>query len=163
MQILVITYRLVVHYGVPVGSFVADCLSTFYESHKIHAIARIVSDYSFEHSHWNGDKSLGDWLKEEKVVGIYGVDTRELTKILREKGSMKGKIVFDKEDVIDFEDPNLVNQVAVVSCKDVTRYGEGNKKVVLVDCGVKDTINRGLLKSGGEVIRVHWEVCFIRL
>ena len=159
-QILVVTYPLVGNYGVPVGSFEADGLSTFYESHKIHARALIVSDYSFEHSHWNAEKSLGDWLKEEKVVGIYGIDTRELTKILREKGSMKGKIVFDKEDEIDFEDPNLVNQVAVVSCKEVTRYGKGDKKVVLVDCGVKHNIIRCLLKRDVEVIRVPWDYDF---
>ena len=159
-QILVVTYPLVGNYGVPVGSFEADGLSSFYESTKIHARAIIVSDYSFEHSHWNAEKSLGEWLKEEKVVGIYGIDTRELTKILREKGSMKGKIVFDKEDEIDFEDPNLVNQVAVVSCKEVVRYGKGDKKVVLVDWGVKHNIIRGLLKRDVEVIRVPWDYDF---
>ena len=99
-------------------------------------------------------------MKEEKVAGIYGVDTRELTKILREKGSMKGKIVFENEDEIEFADPNLINQVAVVSCKDVIRYGNGKKKVVLVDCGVKHNIIRCLLKRDVEVIRVPWDYDF---
>ena len=159
-QILVVTFPLVGNYGVPTGKFEADGLSSFFESEKIHAQAIIVSDYSFEHSHWNAEKSLGDWLKEEKVAGIYGIDTRELTKILREKGSMKGKIVFENENEIDFADPNLINQVAVVSCKDVIKYGNGKKKVVLVDCGVKHNIIRCLLKRDVEVIRVPWDYDF---
>ena len=89
-----------------------------------------------------------------------GIDTRELTKILREKGSMKGKIVFENEDEIDFADPNLVNQVARVSCDEVIRYGKGDKKVVLVDCGVKHNIIRCLLDRNVEVIRVPWDYDF---
>ena len=90
-QILVVTFPLVGNYGVPTGKIEADGLSSFFESEKIHAQAIIVSDYSFEHSHWNAEKSLSDWLKEEKVAGIYGIDTRELTKMLREKGSQIGR------------------------------------------------------------------------
>lgn len=159
-QILVITFPLVGNYGVPSGKFEADGLSSFYESEKIHTRAIIVADYSFEHSHWNAEKSLGDWLKEERVVGIYGVDTRELTKMLREKGSMKGKIIFENEDEIEFVDPNLDNQVAIVSCKELITYGAGNKKVVLVDCGVKHNIIRSLIKRNVEVIRVPWDYDF---
>ncbi|MEG0948982.1 MAG: glutamine-hydrolyzing carbamoyl-phosphate synthase small subunit [Bacteroidales bacterium] len=159
-QILVVTFPLVGNYGVPAGDFETDGLSSFYESEKIHARAIIVSDYSFEHSHWNATKSLSEWLKEEKVAGIYGIDTRELTKILRESGAMKGKIVFENEDEIEFEDPNLQNQVAIVSCTEVIRYGKGEKKVVLVDCGVKHNIIRCLLKRNVEVIRVPWDYDF---
>ncbi len=159
-QILVTTFPLVGNYGVPASSFEADGLSSFHESDKIYARAFIVQDYSFEHSHWNADKSLSDWLIEEKVAGIYGIDTRELTKILRENGSMKGKIVFDNENEIDFADPNLVNQVEVVSCKEIIKYGNGEKKVVLVDCGVKHNIIRCLIDRGVEVIRVPWDYDF---
>ncbi|MEG1586277.1 MAG: glutamine-hydrolyzing carbamoyl-phosphate synthase small subunit [Bacteroidales bacterium] len=159
-QILVVTFPLVGNYGVPAADFGTDGLSSFYESEKIHARAIIVSDYSFEHSHWNADKSLSEWLQDEKVAGIYGIDTRELTKVLRESGAMKGKIVFENEDEIEFEDPNLVNQVAVVSCKDVIKYGNGKKKVVLVDCGVKHNIIRCLLKRDVEITRVPWDYDF---
>jgi carbamoyl-phosphate synthase, small subunit len=161
-QILVVTFPLVGNYGVPSGDTDANGLSSFYESEKIHTQAIIVSDYSFEYSHWNAKKSLSQWLKEEKIVGVYDIDTRELTKILREKGSMKGKIVFGDED-IDFADPNLINQVAVVSCKDVIHYGKGDKKVVLVDCGVKHNIIRCLLKRNVEIIRVPWDYDFNNL
>lgn len=158
-QILTETYPLVGNYGVPPRGE-AQNLSSFYESKKIYAAALVVSDYSHEYSHWNGTRSLGDWLKEEKVAGIYGIDTRELTKILREKGSMLGKIVFDAADEISFDDPNQRNLVAEVSCKEVITYGNGRKKVVLVDCGVKHNILRCLLKRDVTVIRVPWNYDF---
>ncbi len=162
-QLMVLTYPLVGNYGVPPRTFEANGLATFMESEKIHAEAIIVSDYSFEYSHWNAVESLGSWLKDEKVAGIYGIDTRELTKLLREKGSMKGKIVFDAADEIDFVDPNLINQVDIVSCKEVITYGNGAKKVVLVDCGVKHNIIRCLLKRDVTVIRVPWNYDFTNM
>lgn len=158
-QILVTTYPLIGNYGVPRREEV-NGLSRFYESEKIHVEALVVSDYSFEYSHWNADKSLADWLKEEEIVGIYDIDTRELTKRLREHGSMKGKIVIEGGDDIEFVDPNLTNLVAKVSCKEVIRYGNGDKKVVLVDCGVKHNIIRCLLKRNVTVIRVPWDYDF---
>lgn len=158
-QLLTVTYPLVGNYGVPAASSSGN-LSTFYESEKIHAEAIIVSDYSFEHSHWNAVKSLSDWLKEEQVAGIYSIDTRELTKLLRENGSMKGKLVFENSSEIDFIDPNQINQVAKVSCKEVITYGNSKKKVVLVDCGVKHNIIRCLLKRDVTVIRVPWNYDF---
>ena len=162
-QLMVLTYPLVGNYGVPPRTFEANGLATFMESEKIHAEAIIVSDYSFEYSHWNAVESLGSWLKDEKVAGIYGIDTRELTKLLREKGSMKGKIVFDAADEIDFVDPNLINQVDIVSCKEVITYGNGSIKVVLVDCGVKHNIIRCLLKRDVTVIRVPWNYDFTNM
>ena len=162
-QLMVLTYPLVGNYGVPPRTFEGNGLATFMESEKIHAEAIIVSDYSFEYSHWNAVESLGSWLKDEKVAGIYGIDTRELTKLLREKGSMKGKIVFDAADEIDFVDPNLINQVDIVSCKEVITYGNGSKKVVLVDCGVKHNIIRCLLKRDVTVIRVPWNYDFTNM
>ncbi|WP_255489413.1 glutamine-hydrolyzing carbamoyl-phosphate synthase small subunit [Dysgonomonas sp. 216] len=161
-QILVITYPLVGNYGVP-DNTMTNGISDFYESEKIQVNGLIVSDYSQEFSHWNAKKSLGEWLKEDGVPGIYGIDTRELTKILREKGSMKGKIVFGNPDEIDFIDPNLENQVAKASCNEVLTYGKGDKKVVLVDCGVKHNIIRSLLKRDITLIRVPWNYDFNEL
>lgn len=159
-QMMVLTYPLVGNYGVPSQTFEANGLSTFLESEKIHAEAIIVSDYSENYSHWNAVESLGEWLKKEKIAGITGIDTRALTKLLREKGSMKGKIVFENENEIDFVDPNLINQVARVSCREVITYGTGKKRVVLVDCGVKHNIIRCLLKRDVTVIRVPWDYDF---
>ena len=118
------------------------------------------------YSHWNAVESLADWLKREHVPGITGIDTRELTKVLREHGVMMGKIVFDDEpDNIPEATYAGVNYVDKVSCKEVIRYneGEGKKKVVLVDCGVKANIIRCLLKRDVEIIRVPWDYDFNNL
>jgi carbamoyl-phosphate synthase small subunit len=128
------------------------------ENDKIYASAIIVSDYSEAYSHWNANESLADWLKREGVPGITGIDTRQLTKVLREHGVMMGKIVFDDEpDNIPTAEYEGINWVDKVSCKDIIRYNEGaGRKVVLVDCGVKNNIIRCLVNRGVEVIRVPW-------
>ena len=132
------------------------------EGNHIYAEAIIVSDYSENYSHWNAAESLGDWLKREQIPGITGIDTRALTKTLREHGVMMGKIVFDDDPAnIPTAQYAGVNYVDRVSCKEVIHYNEGaGKKVVLVDCGVKANILRCLIRRGVEVIRVPWDYDF---
>ena len=128
-QLMTLTYPLVGNYGVPPFTFGENGLPHFMESEKIHAEAIIVSDYSEKYSHWNAVESLGDWLKREQIPGITGIDTRELTKVLREHGVMMGKIVFDDEpDNIPQAEYAGVNYVDKVSCKEVIRYIEGEGK-----------------------------------
>src|SRR5215470_5402628 len=86
-QILTVTYPLIGNYGVPEDNII-NGLSKFYESEKIHVSGLIISEYSHEYSHWNAQKSLGEWLKEHKIPGIFGIDTRAITKLIREHGSM---------------------------------------------------------------------------
>lgn len=162
-QILVSTYPILGNYGVP-SDEKENGIEKFFESGKIHVKALVITDYSFNYSHWNAAKSLDEWLKEEKIPGIYGVDTRELTKTLRENGSMLGRIVPEGASA-DFpvEDPNKENCVAKVSCSEVIRYGKGDKKVVLIDCGTRNSIIRWLLGNGVEVIRVPWNYNFNEL
>ena len=157
-QLMTLTYPLVGNYGVPPFSIEENKLATFMESDKIYASAIIVADYSEQYSHWNAVESLADWLKREHVPGITGIDTRQLTKVLREHGVMMGKIIFDDEpDNIPSAEYEGVNWVDRVSCKEIIRYNEGaGKKVVLVDCGVKNNIIRCLINRGVEVIRVPW-------
>lgn len=157
-QLMTLTYPLVGNYGVPPFSVEPNGLATFMESDKIYASAIIVADYSEKYSHWNAVESLASWLKREHVPGITGIDTRQLTKVLREHGVMMGKIIFDDEpDNIPTAEYEGVNWVDRVSCKDIIRYNEGaGKKVVLVDCGVKNNIIRCLVNRGVEVIRVPW-------
>ena len=127
-QLMTLTYPLVGNYGVPPFTVEPNGLATFMESERIHAEAIIVSDYSEDFSHWNAVESLADWLKREQVPGITGIDTRELTKVLREHGVMMGRIVFDDvENEIDnsqltidnYEDVNYVDRV---SCKEIIVY-----------------------------------------
>lgn len=157
-QMMTLTYPLVGNYGVPPFTIGSDGIATFMESDRIYASAIIVSDYSEQYNHWNAVESLGDWLKREHVPGITGIDTRELTKVLREHGVMMGKIIFDDEpDNIPEAHYEGVNWVDRVSCREVIRYNEGaGRKVVLVDCGVKNNIIRCLINRGVEVIRVPW-------
>ena len=105
-QILVTTYPILGNYGVPPRRRL-DGVSEYLESDRIHPRAIIAQDYSYNHSHWQATRSLAQWLEEEKIPGIYGIDTRALTKHLREKGSMLGKIYFDNPDEIEFSDPNV--------------------------------------------------------
>ena len=157
-QILVLTYPLIGNYGVPANS-VEQNLMKHFESDRLHIKGLIVSDYSFEYSHWNADRSLGDWLISNQIPGIYGIDTRQLTKILREKGTMLGKIIYDNID-IDLYDPAQDNLVARVSITHKETYGTGKYRIILLDCGVKYNIIRDLLQRDTTVIRVPWDYDF---
>lgn len=154
-QLLVLTYPLVGNYGVPKEDSENE-LYKFFESDQLHISALIISDYSLEYSHWNAEKSLGDWLKQHKIPGIYDLDTRRITKILREKGSMLGKIVFDGNEPASY-DPNQDNLVARVSIDEKKVYGNGKYRILLLDCGVKYNIIRYLLDRDTTVIRVPWD------
>ncbi len=153
-QIIVLTYPSIGNYGVP-ASTIRDDMPEFFESDNIHARGLIISDYSEKYNHWNAAKSLSEWLKEEKVPGLFGIDTRMLTKHIREKGCMLAKIVFDED--IAFDDPGKQNLVAEVSCEQRRIYGNGKHRIVLIDCGVKNNIIRYLLDYDTTVIKVPWD------
>jgi carbamoyl-phosphate synthase small subunit len=157
-QILTLTYPLIGNYGVP-GKEKEDGLLKYFESDNIQVQGLIISNLSRNYSHWNAKKSLSEWLTEHDVPGIYGIDTRKLTKILREKGTMLGKIVYDKD--IELEDPNKRNLAAEISVKKKIVYKRGKKKVVVVDCGVKNNIIRAFLKRNITVIRCPWNYDFV--
>lgn len=154
-QVLVLTYPLVGNYGVP-REDTEDELFKFFESDRLHISALVISDYSDEYSHWNAEQSLGDWLKQHKIPGIFDVDTRMITKLLREKGSMLGKVVFEDIEPESY-DPNLENLVAQVSVGEKKIYGNGKYRILLLDCGVKYNIIRYLLERDTTVIRVPWD------
>ena len=88
-QILVTTYPMLGNYGVPPRSN-DNVTDTYFESDKIHCEAIICQDYSWDYSHWQAQRSLSEWLHEEGIVGLYGIDTRALTKRQREKSTMLG-------------------------------------------------------------------------
>ena len=166
-QILVTTFPLIGNYGVPDTGIGEDGLPLFMESEHIHPKAIVVADYSEQFSHWNAKESLASWLKREKVPGITGIDTRRLTKVLREHGVMMGRIEIEgaaMEAQQTEQDYGSVNWVEKVSCKEVITYNQGaGKRVVLVDCGVKANIIRCLIRRGIEVVRVPWDYDFNQL
>jgi carbamoyl-phosphate synthase small subunit len=158
-QILVLTYPLIGNYGIPDNERVNGILKNF-ESEKIQVKALIVSSHSDHQDHWSGIKTLEQWLIEENIPAIHGVATRSLTKILRERGTMLGKIILEGLDNdLGFYDPNKGNLVQNVSTKEVFEYNKerkGRKRILLIDCGVKNNILRCLLKRNVQVIRVPW-------
>lgn len=163
-QILVTSYPLIGNYGVP-DEVSEGGISLNFESERIHVQGLVAAEYAGGCSHWSAKKSLGSWLKEQGVPGICGVDTRALTKVLREKGAMRGRIAQCDDPAFDeeFGGGQPRNLVAEASCREIIRYeaaGDEGKTVVLVDCGVKHNILRCLLRRGVNVIRVPWDYDF---
>jgi len=156
-QLLTLTYPLVGNYGVPADDH-DDPPSRHFESDRIHAAALLVCDYSPQFSHWHAGRSLAEWLIDQKVPAVTGIDTRSLTQKLRVQGSMLGKVEFDG-DPVEFVDPNAKNLVAEVSCDGPTIYGKGpgKKRVVMFDTGAKHNIIHCLVRRGVEVLRVPYD------
>mgnify|MGYP001175617324 CR=1 FL=1 len=177
-QILVLTYPLIGNYGVPGNEKDENGLLKFFESDRVHIRGLIVNEYSENFSHWNAKKSLHEWLKENNIPAITGIDTRALTKKLRNHGVMLGKIIpesiekklakTNKDDLTRkdyFPDPNVENLVAQVSIDKPVLYKSENpkaKKIVCVDCGMKLNILRSLLARGLTVLRVPWDYDFTK-
>lgn len=159
-QILTFTSPLIGNYGVPKSTPKKE-IEEFLESSHIWPRAIIVSEYSEAYNHWEADKSLGDWLKEHDVPGITGIDTRALTKKIREHGVMLGKILFtsttsDKK----FHDPNKDDLIPQTSIKKPKHFAAGRKHVALIDTGIKNNIIRSFLKRDISVTLVPWNYDF---
>ncbi len=159
-QILVTTFPLIGNYGVPTEEKNKWGFSENYESEEIHVSGLVVSQVSEAYSHHAAVSSLDAWMAHHGVPGITGIDTRMLTKKLREHGVMLGKIVQDDQTTATtFDDPNKRNLVAEVSCTEAVTYepeGETVATVVAYDCGMKRNILRSFLKRGVKVVRVPW-------
>jgi carbamoyl-phosphate synthase small subunit len=150
-QILVMTYPLVGNYGAPPD----------FESHRIQAAALVVCELAEQWSSALARESLPQWLHAQGIPCLSGVDTRALTKRLRAKGCMLGKLVVGGADIA-LDDPNRRNLVAGVSTKEVIRHEGGTKTVVVVDCGVKASIIRELRARRVRVIQVPCDYDFLQ-
>jgi carbamoyl-phosphate synthase (ammonia) len=165
-QILTFTQPMVGNYGVPDRTVMDEYgLPKFFESDKIHVKAILVQDYSHHYSHWNAVSSLGDWMKEQGIPGICGIDTRLLTKRIRDRGAMLGRIEIDLNapapDFSKMVDYGKVHLVDEVSIREKKIYGQGNKiRVLAVDMGMKFNIIRQLCKRGVELTVVPWDYPF---
>lgn len=148
-QILVFTYPLIGNYGVtgPDG----------WESAKVHVAGVVVNEDCANWSHHKGLWSLKDWLKENNIPLLTGVDTRALTKLLRKRGSSIGAITHKKDERPSFYDPNGLHLVAEVSTPKKVVYGSGKKRVIAVDCGMKESMIRHLCQFPLEIVRVPFD------
>jgi len=166
-QILVQTYPLIGNYGVAPYSIVDNFgIPIHFESNKIQVRGYVVSELEENPSHWALTKSINEWLFEQKIPCLSGIDTRELTKKLRTKGTMLGILKVSKSiDVKEIErkikkieDPNKKNLVKEITIEKPIFYQSGKSlKVVVIDCGVKFGIIRSLLERGLDVIRVPYD------
>jgi len=144
-QILVLTFPLVGNYGVPsMDTKDKWDLPLYFESDDVQIAGLVVSNYSADPSHWASQQSLGNWLAKAGVPAIFGVDTRALTKGLRERGSILGRLEVEgappsPPQEVGFVDPNLRNLVAEVSTKTIRTYNQGGDKptIVAIDCGAE--------------------------
>lgn len=161
-QILTFTYPLIGNYGVPSEEKNAWGFSKNLESEAVHVRGVIVAQASAYGSHHESVSTLHRWLEHHNVPGITGIDTRALTRKLREHGVMLGRIVQTedgREKTEDIADPNLTNLVAEVSCTEPITYEPEDPcglTVVAYDCGMKRNIIRSFLHRGVRVVRVPW-------
>lgn len=159
-QLLTLTYPLIGNYGVPSDQEGDYGLSKWFESSRIHAAALIIGELSEQPSHWSSARSLDQWLKEQGVPGIQGIDTRCLTKKIREKGTMLGKLVVEgtSEESVPFDNPDQRNLVQEVSMKEARVFNpSGCVRITVVDCGVKFNQIRCFTQRGARVTVVPWD------
>ncbi len=166
-QILVTTFPLVGNYGVP-ASRPKESIDLPFESDSVQVQGLVVQSHIPSYSHHGAARSLGDWLKSDGVPGITGIDTRTLTRRLREHGTMKGWL-FDAS--LRLEDAK--SRAASVSMSDevfqlvapfkVERYGDGAHTIMLIDVGAKDNIVRSLVNRGVSVLRAPWHADLLEI
>ena len=172
-QILTLTYPLVGNYGVPDPSIKdKDGISTFFESDKIQIRGLVVHELSLSASHWNMSMTLDEWLYNEKIPGISGIDTRAVTKNLRQGGvKMAALVVSDTEINVEEVKKQLANApnynseqfMDTVSTKQEVVYGSEEKSVVVIDTGTKNAILRNIRELGYKVIRLPWNTSFEKI
>jgi len=167
-QILALTYPLVGNYGVPPYDLNLG-LPLYFESDRIQTSGLIIHELCVEPNHWASTRTLDKWLSDENIPGIYGIDTRRLTKKLRTYGVMLGLIQTCEEgeepdldgllkEAKNIPDPNATDLVKEVSVKEPVHYKvDGEHTAVLIDCGVKNSIIRNLLKRGINVVQVPYD------
>ena len=136
-QILTFTFPVLGNYGVANGDN--------WESSKIHVPGIVCQTIFTTPDHHEQAKTFLTWLEEQKTPILIGVDTRALTKVIRQHGVIDGALVFDNELPNQFPDSMAVNWVEQVSCKKPESHGNGKHKIILVDCGLKLNILHSLL------------------
>lgn len=172
-QILTLTYPLVGNYGVPDPSVTdEDGISKFFESDKMQIRGLVIHELSLTASHWNLSMTLDEWMDKEKVPGISGVDTRELTKKLRAGGVMMAALAVSdteidaeslKEQLGSAKDYTSQQFMDAVSTKEVRVYGSDKKSIVVIDTGAKNAILRNIREIGYNVILVPWNMPYEKI
>jgi carbamoyl-phosphate synthase small subunit len=166
-QILVLTYPLIGNYGVPKPR-APQSLERPYEADRIQVQGLVVQSYVDTHSHHAATRSLAEWLRSENIPAVAGIDTRTLTRRLRERGTMKGWLAPRSMDVqrakATAESVEMREEVfRLVSPNEPIRYSGGPIRIMLVDAGAKDNLVRSLLSRGASVLRAPWHANLLEL
>jgi carbamoyl-phosphate synthase/aspartate carbamoyltransferase/dihydroorotase len=157
-QIINFTYPIIGNYGIPSDFTDKNGLIKNFESDRIWCKGILVQTYCHSPNHWNMQRTLSEWMKSHNIPGLYGIDTRALTKKIRSQGTLKGKIICENNyEVYSYKYKNLVDEV---SRRSVREYGNGDITILIVDCGVKENIVRCLVKRGARVIVVPYDYDF---
>lgn len=165
-QVLLFSYPLIGNYGVPRFETSGGLPPPGFESSGIHVAAVIVNWESPWARHWNSAKTLHEWLCEHGVPGIAGVDTREIVRRVRSGNGVTAKLILESQErtlMRSLRNPASELVISEVSRKDVLRVGSGKTRIVVIDCGVKWNIVRGLAALGCEVDVVPWDSDFLRM
>ena len=175
-QILVLTYPLIGNYGIGEPIYNEYGIDKIFESNSIHIKALVVGEYNPKYSHWRGKKSLGEWLQENGIIGISGVDTRELVKIIRENQDVIGRITNNENskmlENINFSDISHQINVEKVSLKlklkgkheihnnRTINYDPNHSllNILVIDCGIKNSQLRALLKRNVQLTFVRYKL-----
>ncbi|MEE9535659.1 MAG: glutamine-hydrolyzing carbamoyl-phosphate synthase small subunit [Nitrosopumilaceae archaeon] len=165
-QILTLTYPLIGNYGVPDPAIKDDDgISSYFESDKIQVRGLVIHELSMIASHWNLSMTLDEWLYKEKIPGISGIDTRELTKKLRTSGVMMAALAVSDSEIDEEKVKKQLSSAQnyttekfmdTVSTKDEQVFGKDKKTVVVIDTGVKNAILRNIREIGYKVVKVPW-------
>ena len=172
-QLLTLTYPLVGNYGVPdLAAVDEDGISKYFESSKIQIRGLVVHELSLTASHWNLSMTLDEWMYNEKIPGISGIDTRALTMKLRNSGVMMAALVVSDSE-IDVEEIKKQLKSAthydseqfmdVVSTKSEKIYGDDEQTVVVIDTGAKNAILRNIREIGYKAILVPWNTSYEKI
>lgn len=161
-QIVVFTFPLIGNYGVPEPKNFEGCkfcpgVDSVFESPKIWVRGVVIAEESLQHSHETAVKNFQTWLKEQNIPAISGVDTRELTQILREHGTVLGKLgkKADKK-YVDELNGRFVPSVSPPIMEIMEPENPIGKTVAFLDCGAKNGIFRNFLRRGIRIIRVPY-------
>ncbi|MDR2965376.1 MAG: carbamoyl phosphate synthase small subunit [Treponema sp.] len=144
-QIVFQTFPLIGNYGV---------ISSDFESAGIRARAYIAKYPCTNPSNFRNEKSLDNFLKEQNIIGLHGIDTRRLTKIIRENGVMNGKICTappTNKDRSEAKAYVVKNAIGSVTSKSIEKLSSGNRRIALMDFGAKRGIANALAARGCEV------------
>ncbi len=165
-QLLCLTYPLVGNYGVPSYNVKDNFgLPKYFEAEHIQPKALIIHELSLLASHWACERTLDQWLYDEHIPGIHGIDTRELTKRIRVKGVMMGALEVSANEISEevlfkelknsakYDDTNFMPEV---STKSVQTYGAQDECIVLIDTGTKYSIIRNIMRAGYKVVRLPY-------